>query len=76
MESVQNTTSSVRNEDLLPGDVVEVSLAGGLEAERIVWRVEGDVVFVCSQTTYERLQRGDTAAQPIGFPIGDVRALA
>lgn len=76
MKSVRNTTSSVRNEDLLPGDLVEVSLAGGHDAERVVWRVDGNIVFVCSQTTYERLQCGDMAAQPIGFPIGDVRVLA
>lgn len=76
MESVRNTTISVRNEDLEPGDLVEVSLAGGQDVERVVWKVETDVVFVCSRTTYERLQCGDMAAQPIGFPICDVRALA
>lgn len=76
MDSVQNTTVSVRNEDLIPGDVVEVALAGGHAAERLVWKVEGEIVFVCSETTYERLLCGDMAAQPIGFPIGDVRALA
>jgi hypothetical protein len=51
-------------------------MVGGARAFRVAWRVEGDLVFVCSETTYERLQRGDTAALPIGFPVSDVRALS
>jgi hypothetical protein len=58
------------------GDLVEVELAGGELAERIVWSVAGDVIYVCTAQTYERLSRGENAAQPIGFPLRDVRALA
>ena len=70
------TTGSVRNTELSPGDLVEVAMAGGTVAERVVWKVESDLVFVCTDKTYERLQRGTDAALPIGFPLEDVRALA
>lgn len=76
MSVVRNTTVSVRNEEIRHGESVEVTMADGKTAERIVWRVDGGLVFVCTEKTYERLQRGDLAALPIGFPIDDVRALA
>jgi hypothetical protein len=76
MRIVRNTTISVQNEDFVRGDSVEVDLAGGKQAERLVWEVVGNTVYVCTEKTYERLLRGDMAALPIGFPMNDVRALA
>lgn len=76
MPVVRNTIISVRNEEFLRGDAVEVDLVGGEQAERLVWDVVEDLVYVCTEKTYERLLRGDLAALPIGFPRKDVRALA
>lgn len=76
MKNVRGTTHSVRDASVECGDLVEVELAGGATAERIVWSVSGNVVYVCTTQTYERLMRGESAAQPIGFPLRDVRALA
>lgn len=76
MTIVRNTTTIVRKAELSPGESVEVVLASGDLAERVVWEVSGELVYVCTEKTYERLQRGDVAAQPIGFPMCDVRALA
>lgn len=76
MKNVPRTTISVQNTNIERGDQVEVKLAGGDLAERIVWQVAGNLVYVCNEKTYERLSRGELAAQPIGFPLVDVRALA
>ena len=76
MKNVRNTTSNVLNTIFERGDTVEVVLASGETAERVVWEVVADLVYVCSVKTYERMQRGELAAQPIAFPIADVRALA
>lgn len=76
MKNVRNTTFNVRNTILERGDIVEVVLAGGEVVERVVWQADATLVYVCSPKTYERLQHGQPAAQPIAFPIADVRALA
>lgn len=76
MVNVPSTIVYVQNTIIARGCPVEVALAGGELAERIVWQVAGNLVYVCSEKTYERLSRGELAAQPIGFPLDDVRALA
>lgn len=76
MTNVPNTNISVPNTLMERGALVEVEVAGGSLVQRIVWSVGRGVVFVCSAKTYERLLRGESAAQPIGFPVSDVRALA
>lgn len=76
MAITRRTTCSVRNTEISKGDLVEVALADGTVAERVVWKAEGDLVFVCTDKTYERLLRGADAALPIAFPLEDVRALA
>ena len=76
MAITRNTTESARNTEISRGTVVEVDLAGGGLAERLVWEVADGLVFVCNQKTFDRLERGDDAAMPIGFPTSDVRAIA
>lgn len=76
MRITRNTTTSVRNTEISQGARVEVQLAGGDLAERLVWKVTDDLVFVCNPTTLERLKRGDDAAMPIAFPVEDVRLIA
>lgn len=76
MTITRNTTVSARNTEISRGTLVEVDLAGGGLAERLVWEVVDGLVFVCNQKTFDRLERGDAAAMPIGFPTGDVRAIA
>ena len=76
MENVRSTTISVPNTRMLPGRAVEVVLAGGERVKRVVWEVGAGLVFVCTEKAYENLSRGQLAAQPIGFPLSDVRALA
>lgn len=75
MIDVRNTTASVPKTEFSPGEPVEVVLAGGAMAERLVWKVVGNLVYVCNLKTYERLQRGENAAMPIAFPLCDVRGL-
>jgi hypothetical protein len=75
MKNVARTIISVQS-TIVQGDLVEVEVAGGNTVERIAWEVSGGFVYVCTQDAYERLARGEPAAQPIAFPLEDVRALA
>ena len=58
------------------GDQVEVRLANGSTAVRLVWRVAEHLVYVCSERQYGLLVENRASALPaLGFPIEDVKPL-
>jgi len=75
MRNVRNTTDSVPD-TFQRGDRIEVEVLGGALVERMVWDVAERYVMVCTEQAYDRLARGESAAQPVAFPIEDVRAIA
>ena len=56
------------------GDKVIVRALGETPAMGRVWDATGPVVFVTSETNFDRLTRGMAGPPPIGFPAADVFA--
>ena len=76
MISVRNTTFSADRTIPKHGARVAVTILGGNRVVRRVWEANDALVYLCTDEMYERLSRGESAAQPIAFPIEDVCALA
>ncbi len=57
------------------GDLVRVKGFGGREGLARVWEVRDRGYVLCSQSGYEKLLRGESAAR-VGYPRVDVIALA
>lgn len=73
MRNANSTTISVPStEKIRSGEKVFVKLHDGTTAERYVWDVYGDNVFVCTERVYKALSSGLEAPTPIGFPLSDI----
>ncbi len=71
---MQNTTKNTENTEK-NGALVKVKVFGGDIVDRVVWSVESDIVYLCTQRCYDSLICGKSTNNPIGFPINDVIGL-
>ena len=54
------------------GQIVSATTLDGSIVKLRVWGVGDRVIYLCSDSQFEKLTRGRTAPPPIGFPKLDV----
>lgn len=56
----------------MKGDMVIVRAFGGKPLVRRVWGSEANIVYIVSESSYQKLMAHQDAVLPIGFPRADV----
>jgi len=69
MSTIKNTTNTIKN-TISKGSLVKARMHGGCIEDRIVWDVDGDTYYLCTNRCYEKLCNGDHSTRPIGYPFG------
>ncbi|CAA0112330.1 Uncharacterised protein [Halioglobus japonicus] len=68
MSTINDTTNTTKN-TITRGSLIKARMHGGCVADMVVWDVEGETYYLCTNRCYEQLSSGDHSIRPIGYPF-------